>query len=548
MKRGLILGLALIFLALGGISLFLVSCGGGGGGSSSGGPSAGGSSTVSPDKGSIAVLLADGPADDYDHLWITITEVSLIPADGKAGPVVIFSSPAGLRVDLLELRKEDYLLTISNNVPAGLYNKIRLGVSKIEPQGGPCTDMTVKLPSGRMDLDPRAPFEVTGGGTLAIRLDIDANKSINLHQAGKSGKCIFRPVVFVDIQEEVPTARCPKVLSGTIESLKVNTGGQVVGFTLGLQDNRGTVEVSLPSNATLINSQGVCASPDDLKVGDQVKARGKLVSTTVFQASMVVVGQLLDVTGTVVAIPVVTPVSSGSPFTFDIIALPGQELVGQWKVQGQACTLTLTGCDTLADPASIQTGMTVRVLGKLVSETGQGGQPSTILRAAAILVGGREIIGQITSINQVTGGVQATIQQSGGSSLSVFIPDGAPIYLQGDGAVPPSLLCVGRQVIVHLKPGTLTADQVEVQSEKHEGTVGSTNISTSTLVVAIGGGKSETVYVEPGATILNSKGDVQSLASFGDIKVGDSSAYFGLVGCGTDTGFHAFVVVITDKD
>lgn len=88
MKRGLVLGLAFFFLALGGIVLFLVSCGGGGGGSSSGG-----SSAVSPDKGSIAVLLADGPADDYEHIWITITEISLIPADGKAGPVIIFSSP-----------------------------------------------------------------------------------------------------------------------------------------------------------------------------------------------------------------------------------------------------------------------------------------------------------------------------------------------------------------------------------------------------------------------------------------------------------------------
>jgi hypothetical protein len=91
---------------------------------------------VSSDKGSIAVLLADGPADDYEHLWITITEVSLIPADGKAAPVVIFSSPTGLRVDLLDLREEDYLLTIRNNVPAG-HNRSGWGF-KIEPEGGLC--------------------------------------------------------------------------------------------------------------------------------------------------------------------------------------------------------------------------------------------------------------------------------------------------------------------------------------------------------------------------------------------------------------------------
>lgn len=543
MKRGLVWGLVFFFLALGGIALFLMSCGGGGGG-----PSSEGSSTVSSEKGSIAVLLADGPADEYEHLQITIKEVSLIPADGKSGPVVIFSSPAGLRVDLLDLRKEDYLLTIRNNVPAGQYNKIRLGISKIEPVGGPCADMTVKLPSGRIDLNPREPFQVTGGGTLAIRLDIDANKSINLHQAGNSGKCIFRPVVFVDIQEEAPTARCPKVLNGIIESLVLNGGGQTVGFTLSLQDGRGTIQVSLLSNASVVDSLGVCASPNDLKVGDQVKVRGKLLSNAIFQASLVVAGELLDVTGTVVAVPVVTPVSSGPMFPFDIIALPGQELVGRWTVQGQTCTLTLSGCDTVADTSSIQEGMIVRILGKLVSLTGQNGPSSTTLRAAAIIVREQEIVGQIASINSVNGGSQATIQQSGGSSVSVFIPAGAPISLQGDGAIPPSLLCMGQQVTILLKPGTLTADQVKVQPEKHEGTVTSTEVSTSTLVVTLAGGQTETVHVEPGETILKINGSVLTLASLGDIKVNDSIAYFGLMGCGTDTEFYALVVVIAGTD
>ena len=543
MKRGLFLGLTLFLLTFGGMVLLLMSCGGGGGGSSSGD-----SSTVSSDKGSIAVLLADGPADDYEHLWITITEVSLIPADGKAPPVVIFSSPTGLRVDLLDLREEDYLLTIRNNVPAGQYNKIRLGVSKIEPEGGPCADMTVKLPSGRIDLDPREPFKVTGGGALAIRLDIDANKSINLHQAGKSGKCIFRPVVFVDIHEEAPTARCPKVLNGTIASFNVDTGGQKVGFTLDLQDSRGTIQVSLPASASVVDSLGVCASPNALNIGDQVKVRGKLVSNAIFQASLVVVGQLLDVTGTVVVVPVVTPISSGSTFTFDFVALPGQELVGQWTVQGQACTLTLTGCDILADPAGIQEGMTVRIFGKLVSQTGQNAQNSTTLRAAAIIVGEQKIVGQVTSLTPVNGGVQATIQQSGGSSASIFIPSGTPISLQGDGAIPPGLLCVGRQVSIFLESGTLTANQVKVQPDKHEGIVLSTNPSASALDVNLGGGQSETVQVEPGAIMINSKGDGQSLGSFGDIKGGDSVAYFGLIGCGTDTTLHAFVVVIGDTN
>jgi hypothetical protein len=542
MKRGFVLGTAIFFLALGALVISLMSCGGGGG--SSGASSTGGSSTGSTGTGTVAMLLSDGPADEYAHLWIKVTEVSLIPVSPSAAPVVIFRS-AGLWVDLLEYRDEDYLLTLRNGVPEGLYEKIRLKVEGIqaEPKQGytpSCSDIEIKLPSGKIDLNPQEPFSVSPGGTLAIRLDIDANKSINLHQAGKSGKCIFRPVVFVDIQEEMPTARCPKVLSGTIESLKVNGGGQVVGFTLNLQDSRGTIGVSLPSNVTVINNLGECAFPNDLKVGDQVKVRGKLVSNAVFQASVVVVGELLDVTGTVVANPVI----SDSTFTFDFTALAGQELVGQWTVQGQACTLTLTGCDTVVDPASIQEGMTVQIFGKLVSNN-----QSSVLRAAAIVLQGQEIAGEITSVTSGTGGKQVTILKTGGGSVTVFIPNGTPIYLEGDGAVPIALLCVGQQVRVFLNssiPTPLTADLVKIQSEEHKGTVTAIDALSHTLTVDLGGGESETVYVEPGATILVTRDDFQGLISFEDIKVNDYMAYFGLLGCDADSRFHAFVIVITD--
>lgn len=494
----------------------------------------GGSSTGST-KGSVALLLADGPADDYSHIWITVTEVSLIPA-GNGAPVVIFSSSSGLRVDLLNLQKEDYLVTIRNDISTGLYSKIRLGVSKIEPEGGPCADMTVKLPSGRIDLNPSAPFRITAGGMLAIRLDIDANKSINLHEAGNSGQCIFRPVVFVDIQEQMPTNHCPKVLTGTITSLKLDTGNQVVGFSLNLQDNRGTINVNLSSNTELMNNAGTCISPNDLSVNDPVNVRGKLAGDGTFDASLVVEGAFLDVTGTAIA----SPAFSGSTFSFNVNLDANQELVGQYTVQGQSCTTALTGCDTPADPNGITAGMAVRILGKLVSSNGQ-----INLIAAAIFLEKQEIDGQITAITPSTGGVQATILPSVGTAVSVFVPDGTPLYLQGDGTISQNLLCVGRQVSVLLMPGTMTADRITVQPTQYTGMVLSANISSNTMTVDLGGGNIQTVYVEPGATILKSTGDSQSLASFGDIKVNDSITYFGLVGCGTDTQVHAFVIIDT---
>jgi hypothetical protein len=181
MKRNFILGMVVFLIVLLTVGISLISCGGGGGGSS-------GVTTSSTGTGSVSVLLADSPTDEYQNIWIRIHEVSLIPVnDGE--PVVIFQSTAGLRVDLLEYQDEDYLLKVKRDVPAGQYSKIRLQVSDIEvtPKPGmnpPCTSLDIKLPSGKIDLNPREPFTVSQGGNLSIRLDIDANKSINLHQAG----------------------------------------------------------------------------------------------------------------------------------------------------------------------------------------------------------------------------------------------------------------------------------------------------------------------------------------------------------------------------
>ena len=84
MMRGRVLtAMCAILLIAMPITLLLVSCGGGG----SGGSQSTAGSSVS---GSVALLLADGPADDYDQIFITITEVSLIPKEGRGrGPVVI---------------------------------------------------------------------------------------------------------------------------------------------------------------------------------------------------------------------------------------------------------------------------------------------------------------------------------------------------------------------------------------------------------------------------------------------------------------------------
>lgn len=76
--------------------------------------------------GNVAILLTDGFTDDFSEVYITITGIELISDDQK---VQIFSGEK--KVDLLKLRDESSLFSVSNEVPAIRYSKIRLTVKEI---------------------------------------------------------------------------------------------------------------------------------------------------------------------------------------------------------------------------------------------------------------------------------------------------------------------------------------------------------------------------------------------------------------------------------
>ena len=223
--------------------LFLAAC------SSSDG---GAVSTSPAGTGRVSLLITDAPTQEFDQINITIESVTLIAADddddyrhesdddsdgdrnekharghddsdegddenrehasGKDDDdsdhaskqqVVLFEGEKV--VNLLALQNFSGLLSTST-VPVGTYSKIRLQVSKVElvrlnPDGTVESTELAKLPgNGKIDLNPRGPFRVTGDGHIMIELDIDANKSIHIVAAGK--RYIFRPVIFVNILGE----------------------------------------------------------------------------------------------------------------------------------------------------------------------------------------------------------------------------------------------------------------------------------------------------------------------------------------------------------
>ena len=164
----------------------LIACSGGGGGGSGGGGA---------DTGSVAVLLTDGPVDPdaFSHIFVTFTGITLI---GDSGHVTVFDGVE--TIDLRDLEDASTLVTLGLDVPARVYDKIRLDVAEIElvPADG-SAPIFPKLPP-KLDLNPRGTFRVKPGEMLLVQIDMDAGKSIHVVETGQGG-FIFRPVIFVDV-------------------------------------------------------------------------------------------------------------------------------------------------------------------------------------------------------------------------------------------------------------------------------------------------------------------------------------------------------------
>jgi hypothetical protein len=514
-------------IALGFVTI--VATGGGGGG---------GSSSSSGGTGSVAVVLTDGPADEYAELWVTITEVTLIPAPGSnLSPATVYHSADGCQVDLLEFRDDEFLFTLKHGIPAGTYEKIRLGIAGIEPVGeGPCEEMEVKLPSGKIDLGPRGTFEVKAGETVGIRLDIDANKSINLHTAGQSGKCIFRPVVFVDIGPIGWMPRCPKILKGTLAEF---IGEYGEGFRLALfPKNRGTVDVYLSDTTVIFNVEGLPGNFDDLKEEQTVWVRGRLDGNGHFQAREVAIGELLVLKGTVE--------SAVDNDTFTLALDPGQSVTDETiTVTLSGETLILVGCDDEVIKEAIQPGLPAWVSGKLSLD-------DQMLQAVAVFL--KPISGEVISVQDAehssTSGIDLTIRVNGDTDVVAFVPDTAPIRLVGDGDVPLELLCPGRQVNAVIDPdqsdqlGVLTAGEIKVQTDHHVGYVDA--IDEAKRIIFIDGRQ---ILVQNNAVIMDLRGKEDRLSDFGYITSDDKVSCFGLEACETDTtenDFYAFVILLIE--
>ncbi|MFZ1984440.1 MAG: DUF4382 domain-containing protein, partial [Desulfatitalea sp.] len=507
--------------------------------------SSSGEAASSSDTGNVALMLTDGPADDYDHIWIKISRAELLPSD-SGSQVVIFDPDEPVEYDLLNLRPEEEgdagaLLTLTA-VPVGAYSKIRLEVESVRgvkiALDGSIETTEFRLPSGKIDLNPRGSFQVTADITIAVTLDIDCNKSIHVSGNHKN----FRPVVFVNVEPLERPQLCPRVLHGTIASLTTaEDPATPAGFTLTLPGCHHGIQILLDDNTVVIDAQGNLVDAQALKAGDSVHVRGRLQEGGLL-AEMVVVGDVDLFAGTVVQ------GVSGDQFEFDRYLDDTAEPQVVSLIPGK--TLILWGCEGRLTPDSIQPGMHVRVLGKA--------QEDGTIVAVAVLLRPQWVTGMLTAMAPTDNGYTLTVntqpESATPSITTLFLPNWAIIHPQFDGILSAATLaewveCQPRSVYITVAPTqepSLTATWVTVQAETLQATVSEVNSADRLLVTDAG-----SVHVGIPSCITDLTLTDGPLAVFSDIAPGDALVLYGFTTCPIepDTAtFEAYVASIVPPD
>jgi len=259
------------FITIPVLSLFLFACGGGGGGGTTG--------SVSPaSTGTVTLLVTDAPSDDFNAIILSVTRVELFCASGK---VEVFSGFK--KFDLLKLANVTEIFA-EKDVPVGICSKIRLTLKEIELVMKDGSREYPKLPgNGKLDLNPRGGFEILPYTRLFIQLDMDAEKSIKVHETG-NGKYQFRPVVFVKIVTDSFGTKLVRLegfvdnldaASGSFELCRIQAQGELLDDDSEDGDPYCVTINTTQANASFFDSDGDPTTIKNLADGDFVTAVGR---------------------------------------------------------------------------------------------------------------------------------------------------------------------------------------------------------------------------------------------------------------------------------
>jgi hypothetical protein len=242
---------------------FVSACGG------SGGSGEAVNTTPSAQTGMIGLLFTDAPSDDYSAIKLNVTEAVLIGGDESQQVLFQGSEP----IDLLDLTNFSEPI-VFGEVRAGTYTKLRLYIDDLElvPHDG-SDSIFPRLPAnGKIDLLQAGGFEVLPGRTLVIEIDMDANKSIKITNAGNSGNVNFRPVVKVKIVDGGLPHKLAR-LEGTVSGDPDDANGSFTLCDIDSPDH--CVAVATSSATGIFDDEGLDTGFNTLNDGDMAVVIGR---------------------------------------------------------------------------------------------------------------------------------------------------------------------------------------------------------------------------------------------------------------------------------
>ncbi|MEF8794531.1 DUF4382 domain-containing protein [Thiohalorhabdus sp.] len=148
------------------LTLLLAGCGSGGGTTST---------STSTSTGTVSAFITDNLAEDYEAVWVTLHEVTVIPTDGEAQ--TIYENAEGETVNLTSLDGVGELLSVSE-LPAGNYDTFEVRLDNelsLVPSNGDDAISAYFSNNGSTDYTTEVSGDlvVKEGATTAFALDFD---------------------------------------------------------------------------------------------------------------------------------------------------------------------------------------------------------------------------------------------------------------------------------------------------------------------------------------------------------------------------------------
>lgn len=211
---------------------------------------------------------ADVPMSDIESLWITLSKIELIPADGS-GPVELVQDPVDINL------MENVVLSVSE-VQAGVYNQMRLSYSdpRMTLKSDPGTEITDIHQTANSRLFITQLFNVPAGATV-FQFDLNGAKIVQLGHGGYN----WTPQLDVELSavaEDVTAEGEIVAIDGQAKTvtIQLETGTLVVDYS--------GADIYLPDDTDTPNG-----TEGDLAIGKTVLAEGDVTNAGPLVASAV---------------------------------------------------------------------------------------------------------------------------------------------------------------------------------------------------------------------------------------------------------------------